>query len=152
VAPTDPGVSLAYDTAVKKLEQQRRDIDQLDTKAAAMIGLLGVVVGGYIVGAKTDFERWGGGALVLASVLCTLYAYSIRNYADAPKVRTFARYANLPPDEMQDVFLGAVLDAIDWNAPRVRWKGWAINASFALLTILAISIAVIVAWKLDPRV
>jgi hypothetical protein len=71
---------------------------------------------------------------------------------DAPKVRTFALYANLPPDKMQDVFLGAVLDAIDWNAPRVRWKGWAINASFVLLTILAISIAVVVAWKMDPRV
>jgi hypothetical protein len=50
------------------------------------------------------------------------------------------------------LFLGAILDAIDWNAPRVRWKGWAVNASFVLLTILAISIAVIVAWKLDPRV
>ncbi len=117
-----PGITAAYENASKKLEEQRDSIDKLDTKAAAMIGLLGVVTGGYIVGAKTNAERWLGGVALALAITFLFYEFSIRKYANAPKPALFARYAGQTKEEMEALFLQAILNAITWNDRRVRWK------------------------------
>ncbi len=150
--PPPPGITTVYENASKNLDQQRDMIDKLDTKAAAMIGLLGVVIGGYIVGARTDLERWLGGAALVMAVLCLLYGFSIRGYANAPEPELFARYAGQPKEELEALFLGAVLHAYEWNTRRVQWKVRAINAALAVLTAFALVLIIVVALKLDPRV
>ncbi len=147
-----PGITAAYENASKKLEEQRDSIDKLATKAAAMIGLLGVVTGGYIVGAKTDAERWLGGVALALAIGFLFYGFSIRNYADAPAPALFARYAGQTKEEMEALFLQAILNAISWNDRRVRWMSRAINAAIAILAIFALVILVVVAMKFDPRV
>ncbi len=89
-----------------------------------MLGLLGVVVGGYIVGAKTDPERWIGGIVLVLAIACLLYGFFIRDYANAPDPALFVRFADYTPEEMQALFLGAVPNAREWNKSRVKWKAW----------------------------
>ncbi|MDQ2745487.1 MAG: hypothetical protein M3Z66_24780, partial [Chloroflexota bacterium] len=109
-----PGITAAYENASKQLEEQRDRIDTLDTKAAAMIGLLGVITGGYIVGAKTNAERWLGGVALAVAITFLFYGFSIRKYANAPEPVLFARFAGQTKEEMEALFLQAILNAISW--------------------------------------
>lgn len=152
--PTLPplGITTAYENASTKLEQQRDAIDKLDTKAAAMIGLLGVIIAGYIVGAKTDGERWFGGIALALTIGLLSYGFAIRGYANAPEPAVFARYAEQSKEELEALFLGAILTAIDWNERRVHWKVRAINAALGMLALFAVVVLLIIAMKFDPRV
>lgn len=132
------GVGLAYDNAAAKLQRQRADIDGLDTKAAAILGLVAIALGAYAQFASHPVSTRVGGVLLGAAALASFFAIRIRDYADAPPARTFATYAGHQPDRMKELFLPALLDAIDANKRAMDGKRRALNLALTLLAFLAL--------------
>lgn len=146
-----PGVVLAFDTAVTKLEAQRRDLDALDAKTAPLVALLGIATGGFVAAARTPVERIGGAVLLTLAILGTLYAFFIRDVADAPKPETFAAFAGYSPEEMKEQFLSAATEAVKENRAIRRRKVLGLKVALIAIGLLALLILLVVGADFDSR-
>lgn len=140
--PAPAGISLAYQTAITRLEQQLKDVDQLDTKAGVGVAALVAAVGAYFALPLGSIDRYVGGMLLGLSVLSALYALFVRRYADAPDADLMSRYAGYDPDKIREFFLPAVLLALRENEEKIRWKGRLLNAALVAVGLLAVGAVV----------
>lgn len=149
--PVDPGTELAYDHAIATQRVNLDDLRALDGKVATMIALLGGAVAAYVVGARTDPERWVGGIFLAAAVATALLAYRIKDYQDAPRPDTFAEYTGYSPAVMKQQFLQAALEAWRANRDQLAIKGRLINVTFYLVGALAALAIAVRLFNLDAR-
>ena len=148
---TPPGIDLAWDVARENLAMQHDLFKALDNKAQAMIALLTAALGGYVVAAKTPYERVGGGAGLLVAMALVVVAYSTSRFADAPYAATFDRYAGYPASVMKTDFIHAVLDAIDANETQLRLHTRLVNTAFLIIAVLGVAVVVLRAFGIDQR-
>jgi hypothetical protein len=117
-----PGVALAYDVAVQKLAHQFASIDRLNTQLALVLGALIAVATLIFVAAESVLGRVLTSILLLISLVQTARASRLTRFHDAPRPREFAAYAGDQPAFMKEVALPEVLEALDYNRPRIDLK------------------------------
>ena len=90
-----PSLSLAYDEARRRIDNQFAQIDTLDVKASIFIAATGVIISltlttmPIFLNRNDLFAILGVGGIVISaaiSTLCSLYALWIRAYFDVPSI------------------------------------------------------------------
>lgn len=116
-----------------------------------MIVLLTAALGGYVVAAKTLYERVAGGAGLVLAIALVAAAYASSRFADAPAVSRFVSYAGYTGTEMKRNFIQAVLDAITANRRELRRRAILLNSAFVIVALLGLAVVVVRASGIDSR-
>jgi hypothetical protein len=93
--PARPGTDFAYANARRKLDQQQRAFEDLNTRTGVLTGLLAVAIGGFAANAKTATERWVGSVLLAFAIGFAVVGYLSGSFEDAPDVEVVAGEATL---------------------------------------------------------
>lgn len=137
------GATFAFDVGIAQLESQFKRIDALDTKAAVVLGVDGVLAGLLL-------SRQGGQALpgIIATVVFTALAWSFflglaafwtQRYKAAPAPKAVASMMMRGEDWLKWRFLGNVLLAHEINSSKLEWK-----VTFLKLSMIGLALDVVV--------
>jgi hypothetical protein len=142
--PVPPGSSFAYDVAVFSLEEQRKRIDALDSKAGVTLAAAGVFAGflfrgdSLLRGAPSAVGA-GGSILLVLSMLAALLAFANRRYRIAPAAEAVAGMMSFPDEWLKWRFLGNLLEAVEVNRAKLSDKTrWLTAAQAALLAAVGV--------------
>lgn len=140
--PDEPatGLDIAYDNALQKLDQQQRLRDEINGKAATILALLGVGVGGYALYARTFVERLIGGIFLALSIVTAVFCYASGQRADAPNPATVARFTHLSAAEIKTQFLDSLVSAYQTDEEALRAKRQWLIACLVVVTTLGLLI------------
>jgi hypothetical protein len=141
-SPTYPSARTIADLAREAQLQQLHSIEALDSKAATLIGLGGVLLG-LVFSASIAVEHWNGVLTVgvsllaagIAGLLLLLFA---RRYRFDPNIVSLrANYLDQPEDRTLEAAIVSIEGALVWNAEVLKWKVRLLN-TFAGIAVAAI--------------
>jgi hypothetical protein len=142
--PMPPGSSFAYEVGVSSLEEQRKRIDALDSKAGVTLAAAGVFAGFVFRGdtllrGAPPVIGAAGAILLVLSMLGALFAFADRRYRIAPAPEAVAAMMSFPDDWLRWRFLGNVLEAVEVNRGKLSVKArWLTAAQTALLAAVMV--------------
>jgi hypothetical protein len=131
VRPDVPtGIEFVFETAKDKLTQQLASIDQLDTKAGVLVGVLGAAIGVFVQFGHFDHtEKVVIAAILLLATTFATFSFLVRKYKDAPDPARVIAFGQLQPDEIKTLTLHDLINAKNENETKLVLKGRLINAS-----------------------
>jgi hypothetical protein len=143
-SPTVP--QLSYDEAVRSIEQQRRQLDELRTRTGTLISAASISIAflGATAAAHTAKRfplefLWALIPFGLAIVLCTLILLPYKGWSFALRADAIQAFDGQPPPQVQ-LGLAKILEtANDTNDSRIKWMSgaFAIAALLMLWSIIA---------------
>lgn len=141
-----PSAGVILDLAREKQAAVRQTAAALDTKATALIGLAGVVLG-LLFGSDTAVEHWNwvfsGGAALLGLALVPLgIALFPRGYRANPDISLLLdRYAGRPTADTEWIAAKSIERAISANTRIVRSKARAVRIGSILVAAAILVVA-----------
>ncbi len=145
--PDATHTGLAADVARERQTAQLAQIDGLDTKAATLLGFVGVVLA-LLLGRSDLGTRWQllVAALLLAiAVLALGYALWPRSFRVNPNLRSIAGWVVRGDPDPNILVTASIQRALDFNAGRITQKIRGLQAACGLVAIAVIILAVDVA-------
>lgn len=129
-----PGTSHAYRLGVRTLDRQYNRVDSLDTKAAVVMGVNGVLAGFILRSPLPIPPIWlaaVAGVSLLASLAFALFSFSTGKYASAPAFDAVLARVEASDDWLQWRFLPNIENAIQTNHDKLeqkaRFLAWSIG-------------------------
>ena len=119
---------------------QLQFLDGLDSKAANLIGFVGIVLG-LMFTSDHARDEWNcaltAGASVLAVATLPLgFALVPREYKVNPSIPSLSKaYKDAPPDVTTAIVTESIERALLWNADRIRRKASAVGLGLVLLVL-----------------
>lgn len=123
---------------MRTLDEQMQRIDALDTKAGVLIAAGGVLAGllfgrGALLGSADPLLAILTVLLQLISLVLALGAFASRRYEPGLRPETVVRLMAADSLWLRWRFLGNLVEAIEVNRGKLRWKARALTLSLACL-------------------
>ena len=143
--PND-SIDLVWREGVRLVSAQLENADSLDRKVAPLIALVAAIIAVALaqrvtLGPAAAVIVWELG-IVLAFLLLS---FRLRRFDNVPGLPAFMRWANSPPREVQEQFMGNLLEAYEQNqrslAAKELFLRWAIYAMLFVVLSMVVIIA-----------
>jgi len=139
MAQEPSGTSFAFDMGLRTLDAQSRLVDAIDTKAAVVLGVDGVLAGLLLAASK-----FSGPLLIKVSVLVALLSsltlallcFWTGRYSRAPELQAMLEKVSASESWLKWRFLRNVSQAIKKNDLKVRQKAGFLTAAITALFVL----------------
>jgi hypothetical protein len=140
INPPPPGIDLAYDNGITKLQDQLKRVDQVNARAGGVVVASVAISGFFLAGIpKSSAVTWTVIGLLVVTTLIVGRALWPVGWEDAPEPRVFATLANRNPAQMKQEALATVLAAYTANERPLLVKGrWANVGAAAEAVTLAV--------------
>lgn len=156
------GIDLVFEMGLRKVDEQLRTIEAIDSKMGILIGFIGTFAAllvGFFLGAepeKVQVLLMGWTPLFFYPSLIFLpfalvrcfQAFKIHDYFAAYQFPPMVEWANEDPRKTKNAFMGGVLKAVKGNAADIRRKRhyanqgtWLILFALALLLLVLVSLS-----------
>lgn len=133
-----PGSSFAYDLGEKILASQSARVDAIDTKAAVVMGVAGVLAGFLLRG---PFQAAPKAVILLASVsLLVSLSFWTGKYSKAPDFSAVTERIQGTESWIKWRFLPNVADAIKANDRKLQRKGLFLTVAISGLLVLVLNV------------
>lgn len=143
---THPSAELVVDLARERQVAGLQELSALDSKAATLLGLVGVALGLiFQVDLATDHWNWvftgGVGLLGLAVALLALTILPSRYRFDPSVGALIEYYLDEDVDETRAAVAGFINDALNANQRRLRFKSRALSVATIFLMVGFLAVA-----------
>jgi hypothetical protein len=154
---------VVYGEIKSRLDAQRSNIGDLNTKANALIGFGGAILA-ILLGTQASWLALSeipktlavlGGTLLIFSVVFAYRGYNLQSYRADPEPRSLAeRYRYKPISETREMLMANLVDGFEFNEKVIKTRVRQIRYSFRLqlLAIILLGLATLLGILRDAKV
>jgi hypothetical protein len=157
------GHELVYEEIKSRLDAQHSNVEDLNTKANALIGFGGAILA-ILLGTQASWLAMSelpktlaviGGTTLIFSVVFAYRGYNLQSYRADPKPRSLAeRYRYKPISETREMLMANLVDSFQFNEKVIKTRVHQIRYSFRLqlLAIILLGLATLLGILRDAKV
>ncbi|HEY3211386.1 MAG TPA: hypothetical protein VGL18_16655 [Actinomycetota bacterium] len=141
-----PGTPFVWDLAERRLEAQMRQVDALDTKAGALVGLHALAAGlvASVASRLSGTSKWvavGSILGLLVGGVLAFGAFRTEEYDRSPGPEQMWRFGESDPADIKYRFLSTRFRALERNRVRLMRKARLFSWSLASFSVVALAVA-----------